>query len=312
MSKKRVTIEYFQTKNLIVQIIAAIVAGFFLVGAIVISVPDLINVFGPYELNAEQVKIDYPYTALMPGADITASGMLDGFVLMPKGVPGEKLPAQRDCLYQYKYAQQGKMVFRLPVDEVKETGIVYGAATTTNDAETEQVASHRYVLVKSGDMNVFAKVRYGLQVKPGDTMRGVFFLMTEDALRDIKNNFVKDVSVRNLFSFEFDTMYSMGFESWTAVLTVLIALALLTLILWRLVPKMISHKNGPLYKKIAFLNGDVEQVNEQLENYNKEGKKYITPDWVVTHYAHMTQISRNPYKPTGDIRFHQQPNKKGL
>jgi len=283
------TIERLSLKNLIAFGVATAMVTALL--AFVMIIPyyeDTKNTFfAPFEFDLERAVEEHP---LVSFSEL-------------RGQPTvSDIESQELLLYTTKYMQSGRYIFRLEPDRIGESGVVYEAALRDGWARFNMGATHQYMPALVSDVQIFVRALPNTEFSDGDALRGVFLPFPQYLISDLRNGLSADTLalMDNVFPYVFDTTRDFVFERTLAVGAMILSLAIILLMIFKLISQIKDKNKRPLYKKISLLNGDVAVVDEQFANAFREGKDYVLPDWIITPALFRTHITRN-LRNLGDI-----------
>ena len=297
------TIQEFARKNLVAFAVLVVVVVVLSSSFIISSYHDVVNLFfAPFEFDMNRAIADHPLFSLELGpssaeraanSETNIEEVIRGILESAEFDRGYDIQGTQMLLFDSKYSQSGKYMFAVTPDQIHDLNFVYGTTVTLMGMQAPQAPSHKYVICQLDGAVFFAKLPYDFDVKSTTTLEGAFVPYSAATIKDIRAVVAENGAIENFYGYQLDTTASFLFEQLDALFwTVVFLVAALWLVIALALQIKFCEKR-PLYKKMKFMNGNIDEINEQLQLAEFINKSYVTKDWIITPQLFRTKITRN-------------------
>jgi len=285
-----VTVRRFARKNLIAHAVIALIACAVCLAVVYASWGDARNLVVTSAFDPQKAAADFP-----PRALDTAGNGPGAFIA---GLPYDIDEEAKYIVQANLYYQSGGCVFGIQPEQAFAAGEADGASGMADPATGKTAAGtplrYDYFVCRLGGLSVLVKVPLGAGLPGNAPLRGVFVPFGRSALSGVSANLAAQNvdSVENLFPYLFDTVDTFVFNRLVGMSYVLLMAALIAVILYFLIRQMVSRKYQPIYKQLELFAADEDDLNRQLAHCAKDGKKYVTGQWVFTPGLLKTKLEK--------------------
>lgn len=205
--------------------------------------------------------------------------------------------------YLYAYREEKRYKFYVKPEEIKSLDLHYSISYTLNvdgfkTNSIKPIYSYKYMLFNMGDAYLLAKVNPDFQLNSKGVYTGIFVPLSIGVKKDLQEKLGNNVVIKDIFTYEFDTIKSFSEFEESDLLILFIASIVLITIGVLLIRYLLNYRCHPTYKQLNKLGGEPKEteiwINAELKeikgNYNN--KVYRTKYWIIKRGLFKTKISR--------------------